>query len=287
MTNNSYEELVLLDVDKGVGVLRLNRPNRLNAVDQPTMDRLVERFTEVADRDDIRVIVLTGAGRGFCAGADMSVLNDIGTGEQDVKMPGMDYMIARRVPKPIIAAINGPCIGLGLVFALTCDMRFCGANSKLGTGFARIGLVAEQGLSRLLPRLVGTSKALDLLYSSRFFDGNEAAALGLADRVYSNEELLSSTLEYARSLATHSSPISMAVMKWQVYRGEETCLEQAIDDADPLTRASLAGRDFVTVGAHLKAGVKPAYPALESHGLMGDKPPLEWIAPADPSSIKK
>lgn len=274
----STEQLVLLDVADGVGLLTLNRPDRLNAVDNHLMDHFLARLDEVSAREDVRVVVVTGAGRGFCAGADLSVLNDLGSGEQGVEMPGMDYLGARTVPKPVIAAVNGPCAGLGLILALTCDLRFSTPTARFGTGFARIGLVAEQGLAWLLPRVVGPSRALDLLFTARLFDGTEAAELGLVDRLFPPESLLEETLAYARSIAASSSPVSLGVIKWQVQRALETTLEQAMADADPLTRRSLAGRDFTTVGAYLRGGDVPSYLPLATDQRLGDEPPVDLIA---------
>ncbi|HTW17479.1 MAG TPA: enoyl-CoA hydratase-related protein [Nocardioides sp.] len=276
--SESTEPLVLLDVADGVALLTLNRPDRLNAVDNHLMDHFLARLDEVSAREDVRVVVVTGAGRGFCAGADLSVLNDLGSGEQGVEMPGMDYLGARTVPKPVIAAVNGPCAGLGLILALTCDLRFSTPTARFGTGFARIGLVAEQGLAWLLPRVVGPSRALDLLYTARLFDGAEAAQIGLVDRLFPPESLLEETLAYARSIAASSSPVSLGVIKWQVQRALETTLEQAMADADPLTRRSLAGRDFTTVGAYLRGGDVPSYLPLATDQRLGDEPPVDLIA---------
>ena len=113
------------------------------------------RLEEAADRDDVRVILLTGAGRGFCAGADFAVLSALGQGRADRALPGPRYLVAKTIPKPVIGVVNGACAGLGLVFALACDVRFASPETKFGTGFARRGLVAEQGLAWLLSDLVG------------------------------------------------------------------------------------------------------------------------------------
>lgn len=272
---------VLLAVADGVGILTLNRPHRLNAVDDRLMARFLERLDEVADREDVRVVVVTGAGRGFCAGADLEVLGDLGTGEQQVAMPGLAYLRARTLPKPVIAAVNGACAGLGLVIALTCDLRFATPTAKFGTGFARIGLVAEQGLAWLLPRLVGPGNAMDLLLSARLVEGEEARSMGLVDRLHDADDLLGATLVYARALAAGSSPVSMGVIKWQVQRSLETSLEQAMDDADPLTRASLVGRDFVDVGSRLRARETPSYAPLPAGSpRLGDEPPVGLIPPS-------
>src|SRR5437899_1210571 len=174
---------------------------------------------------DVRVIVVTGAGRGFCAGADMQDLEDLGESATDLDRSEIDQRARDRKPqtfphtieKPIIAAINGPCAGIGLVQALMCDIRFAAADAKITTAFSRRGLVAEHGISWILPRLVGPARALDLLGSGRVLLGEEAATMGLVNRALAKEGLLQETLAYAGELARHCSPASMATMKRQGY----------------------------------------------------------------------
>jgi enoyl-CoA hydratase/carnithine racemase len=149
------------------------------------------------------------------------------------------------IGKPIIAAINGPCAGIGLVQALMCDMRFAAEGAKITTAFARRGLVAEHGISWILPRLVGPARALDLLLSGRVLLAEEAAALGLVNRVLAPAELLDETLAYARELAVNCSPASMATMKHQVYAALEQGLPEALAEADGLMLESFTAPDFV------------------------------------------
>ena len=163
-------EVVTRSTAEGVAVLTLNRPDRLNAWTHE-MKRVYFDHLEACSADpDVRVIVLTGAGRGFCAGADMDELNSVAGGgleassaeaAQDPRLQTFPLSI----PKPIIAAVNGPCAGLGFVHALMCDLRFAAAGAKLTTAFSRRGLIAEHGISWILPRVVGPSHALDLLLS--------------------------------------------------------------------------------------------------------------------------
>jgi enoyl-CoA hydratase/carnithine racemase len=148
------------------------------------------------------------------------------------------------VPKPIVAAINGACAGIGLVQALMCDIRFAAADAKFTTAFARRGLVAEHGISWVLPRLVGPARALDLLLSGRVFLGSEAAELGVVNRALPREAVLDEALSYARDMATNCSPASMAAMKRQVWADLERPLEQALERADTLMEESLAAPDF-------------------------------------------
>ena len=156
-----------------------------------------------------RVIVVTGAGRGFCAGADFERLQGIQPGEagEPDKRP---HSFPTTIRKPIIAAVNGACAGLGMVYALMCDLVFTAAEAKWTTAFSRRGLIAEYGMAWVLPRLIGQARALDLLLSGRTFTGAEAHELGMANRVAPAETLLAETLAYAKDLAVHSSPASMS-----------------------------------------------------------------------------
>jgi enoyl-CoA hydratase/carnithine racemase len=238
------EDPVLYAADDGVGVLTLNRPDRLNAW-TPNMERRFFEVLEIAGHDPmVRVLVITGAGRGFCAGADAGLLNEI-----DPNLPvkvGGDREVAELImmPKLIVAAINGACAGLGLVLAAMCDIRFAAAGAKFSTAYARLGLVAENGSSWILPRLVGPSRALDLLASARVFRAEEALQMGLVDRVFPAERVVAETLEYAREVATVCSPRSIAAMKWQIYRHAEASLDQAIKESLALTDLSLTSPDF-------------------------------------------
>jgi enoyl-CoA hydratase/carnithine racemase len=241
-------EVVLKDVQDGVAVLTLNRPERLNAWTQELERRYFALLAECAADEQVRVIVVTGAGRGFCAGADMEELQALG--EDGVSEEQRDgARVAQSYPlslsKPIVAAINGPCAGIGLVQALMCDVRFAAEDAKLTTAFARRGLVAEHGISWVLPRLVGPARALDLLLSARVVLGAEAATLGLVNAAMPRETLLERTLAYARELAVNCSPARMATIKRQVYAALEQALPVALAEADGLMLRSFAGADFV------------------------------------------
>lgn len=267
---------VLIDIADGVALITLNRPDRLNAYEDEMGTHLFDALVEAADRTDVRVIVLTGAGRAFCAGADFTVLADLGEGTREYAEPFAPFSTPRTIAKPVVAAINGACVGIGLLLALMCDLRFAGADARIGTGFATRGLVAEQGLAWLLQRAAGPARAADLLFSGRLITGTQAETFGLVNGTYPAEELLESTLDYARGLATHSSPASMAAMKWQLHRAEQTDLQGAIDDAHELTRRSLRGRDFVEIGARLGRGERPDFPPLPPTRL-GPEAPLDLL----------
>jgi enoyl-CoA hydratase/carnithine racemase len=239
--------VVLIEVSEGVAVLTLNRPDRLNAWTAEMGRTYFDLLDECAAREDVRAVVVTGAGRGFCAGADMQDLQSIGEGDLDGARADQDprpQTYALEVPKPVVAAINGACAGLGLVHALMCDIRFAAEGAKLTTAFARRGLVAEHGISWILPRLIGPARALDLLLSGRIVLAEEAAELGLVNRAVAPDRLLEEAIAYARDLATNCAPSSMAEMKRQVYRDLDRGLAPALEEANLLMVRSLLGEDF-------------------------------------------
>ncbi len=241
-------EVVLMDVNDGIAVLTLNRPDRLNAWTGEMQVAYFDLLEQCAASEDVRAIVVTGAGRGFCAGADMQNLQSLSSGNGAARTTGehdprpVTYPLS--IEKPVIAAINGPCAGLGLVFALMCDLRFAAQGAKLTTAFARRGLIAEHGISWILPRLVGPAVALDLLFSGRVILGGEAAELGLVNRAVPDDQVLSETLTYARMLASECSPASMAAMKRQVYGDFTVGLDEALTGANALMLESFERPDF-------------------------------------------
>jgi enoyl-CoA hydratase/carnithine racemase len=257
-------DVVLYRTEGPVAILTLNRPERLNAWTTPLEQRYLDLLAGAASDQNVRAVVITGAGRGYCAGADMSELRDLGTaGTRPLdELQGLPVRRTYEYPKPLIAAINGSCAGLGLAQALACDLRFAAAGVKLTTSYARRGLVAEDGTSWLLPRLIGPSHALDLLLSARVVLAEEALALGLVDRVSPAEDLLPQALSYATDLAVNSSPRSMAMIKKQVRRHLNTDLETAIGESARLVRASLASEDFREGVASFTQRRAPRFPPL-------------------------
>jgi enoyl-CoA hydratase/carnithine racemase len=259
-------EVVLKSIEDGVAVLTLNRPERLNAWTGEMERAYFAELDECAASDNVRVVVVTGAGRGFCAGADMQDLQTLGEGSRQPSLPhdARPQTYPLSIPKPIIAAINGPCAGIGLVQALMCDLRFAAEDAKMTTAFARRGLIAEHGISWILPRLVGPARALDLLLSGRVVLGQEAAALGLVNRALAGETLLEATLAYARVLAVNCSPASMATMKRQVYSDLERTLPDALAEADRLMVESFGAPDFTEGVASFVERREPLFAALKS-----------------------
>ena len=247
------------EVEAGVATITLDRPDRLNAW-TGRMDLEYRHSMAAAEADPaVRVIVVTGSGRGFCAGADMEGLGDMAaSGAYDAGLreepatpghgvrPDFDHPYAYQlgVPKPIIAAINGAVAGVGFVLACYCDLRFAAAGAKITTSFGRLGLPAEWGVGWLLPRIIGAARAADLLFSSRVVLAEEAAELGLVNRVLPPDELLPATLDYARSIAAETSPRAVAVMKAQLWQGLLEPLGSALTEAEQLMKEMVAGPDF-------------------------------------------
>jgi enoyl-CoA hydratase/carnithine racemase len=240
------EDVVLHEVrDDGVGILTLNRPDRMNAWTGELETRYFQLLGEFDRADDVRAIVVTGAGRGFCPGADMDLLQGLGGGGENLaaaERKPVTYPLTIR--KPLIGAINGACAGVGLVQALMFDVRFAAAGAKFTFAFARRGLIAEYGSSWLLPRLVGMSRALDLLMSSRTFTAEEALELGLVNYVVTKEEVLDAAVAYASDLAQNCSPTSMAVIKQQLYGHALIDVDAALTESNKLMRESLGREDF-------------------------------------------
>jgi enoyl-CoA hydratase/carnithine racemase len=258
-------EVVQKTVEEGVAVLTLNRPERLNAWTEEMEHLYFGLLAECAESDEVRVVVVTGAGRGFCAGADMQglqTLGESGVEAMDAARERLPQTFPLSIRKPIIAAINGACAGIGLVQALMCDIRFAAEDAKLTTAFARRGLIAEHGISWMLPRLMGPARALDLLLSARVVLGEEAAALGLVNRAFAREQLLEQTLAYARELAVQCSPASMATIKRQVYADLDRTLPESLAGADELMLESFRAPDFVEGVASFVERREPAFAPL-------------------------
>jgi len=253
---------VLYDVRDRVASITLNRPDKLNAW-TPAMSDGYRRALDDATADpQVRAVVLTGAGRGFCAGADLELLG--GLAETGARVGGGDREPAQMepaVPKPVIAAVNGPCAGLGFVRAMFCDIRFAAAGAKFTTSFARRGLVAEYGLSWLLPRLVGMSRSLDVLLSGRVFLAEEALELGLVNRVVDGN-VLDAAMDYARELATQCSPASLADMKHQVWADTVGSLVESWERTEKLMLASFDRPDLKEGIVSYLEGRAPDFPPL-------------------------
>jgi enoyl-CoA hydratase/carnithine racemase len=259
-----------------IATITLNRPEKLNAWTRNMEQEVRAAMHQAAADDHVRVIVLTGAGRGFCAGADMSLLqgvlerrvhplpdataSDSASNESAVRADFQrQYSYFPAIPKPVIAAVNGPAVGLGLVIAMFCDLRFASEDAKFGTAFARRGLIAEYGLAWLLPKVIGHSNALDILLSARTFGAQEALRMGLVNQVFAAQDFLNDVYAYANELADQVSPRSMKVIKRQVYEAMFQTLGQALDTATEEMRASLQCDDFKEGVAHFLEKRAPSF----------------------------
>jgi enoyl-CoA hydratase/carnithine racemase len=259
------EDLVCADRRGAVLLLTLNRPERLNAWTDD-LERRYYQLLEGAEADpEVRAIVVTGAGRGFCAGADMEDLRSAATGAFDTERPERERprFYPMTIRKPVVAAINGAAVGLGLVEALYCDLRFCTPQAKLSTIFARRGLVAEYGVSWILTRLVGPGTALDLLLSGRTVLGEEALRLRLVDRLSEPDRVVEDAVAYAQELARYSSPWSMAAMKAQLLADASRDFQASFYAAQQLMVESFRRTDVEEGVRSFMERREPAFAGLE------------------------
>jgi enoyl-CoA hydratase/carnithine racemase len=255
-----YEQ-ILYEVAEPAAVITLNRPKQLNAWTD-RMGAEVKHAMAQAEADKrVVAIILTGAGRGFCAGADMFLLKSISEGGSQEKIPDEltsaspgdpamgeafrgTYTYLLSIRKPVIAAVNGPVAGMAVPIVACCDIRFAGSEASFTTSFSKRGLIAEWGSSWILPRLLGPAHALDLLYSARKIDAEEAARMGLVNRVVDGAELMDFTRHYVAELAANCSPTSMMIMKRQVYQHLTADLGAAEKEAIGLMLDSFKRPDF-------------------------------------------
>ena len=274
----AYEQ-ILYNVSDSIAIITLNRPDKLNAW-TGTMEEEIRAAMHAADEDpEVRVIILTGAGRGFCAGADMGGLSATAGSTKEPTLeesrermkgetPKRDnirsdfsekYSYFPSIQKPIIAAINGAAAGLGFVMSLYCDIRFASDKAKFTTAFARRGLIAEHGISWTLQRVVGLPHALDLTLSGRVILADEALRMGLVNNVFPADSFMESVTAYAQEMATMVSPRSTRVMKEQLYNAQFQTLQEAILVANDEMFASLKCSDFKEGVAHFVEKRPPAF----------------------------
>ena len=267
----------------GVLVLSLNRPERANAWDEEMELQYYEAFDRAVADPEVRVVVLTGTGETFCPGMDKERL-------RKVTAEGLAYAIDRRaqtflqtVPKPVIAAVNGACAGVGFVQALMADVRFTAPNAKWTTSFSKIGLIAEDAASWRLQQICGAGVATDLLLSSRIIDGTEAARVGLANRVVDKSNVLTEAITYAEELA-RCSPIALAMIKTQLLRDADSTSEVARHRSLAYLRHVKAYPDYAEGVRAVLEGRRPNFVGLpESYGyIITSTDPIltnkDWLA---------
>ncbi len=261
-------------VDRAVATITLHRPERLNAWTARMNAEYRMLLQSAADDPGVRAIVVTGSGRGFCAGAESDELvghadrgayesgapADLATPGQGVR-PEFDAELAYHfgIPKPVLAAVNGPVAGIGFALACYCDLRFAARGAKFTTAHGKLGLPCAFGLAWLLPKLIGLPRALDLILSSRTFYADEAYALGLVTEVVEGELLLERVTGYARMLATTVSPASLAASKQQVYGAFNQTAAAAVRSAEALLSPMMAGPDYREGVAALREKRAPVF----------------------------
>ena len=232
----SYEA-ILLEIEDHVATITLNRPEQMNAWNQQMAGEISDALHECNDRNEVRAVVLTGAGRAFCAGADLSGGGSTFGGRERRKPTSRDRaprIFPYQIDKPVIAAINGHAVGVGITYPMTCDIRYVAEDAKLQFAFVRRGVIPELGSHTILARVAGFSNAADLLLSGRKFLGAEAAELGLATRALPADEVLPAALERARDIADNAAPVSVAIAKRLLWEGIDATVPEMQRREEPL-----------------------------------------------------
>lgn len=260
--NTTTDSQLLYAVEAGVATITFNRPDKLNALTPAMLDAFFATVERAAADPEVRVILVTGAGRGFSAGLDLGIIgtgassrmsdhrdapppqwgDDIGPRLKRYFSGGWNALITSR--KPTIAAVNGPAFGWGFILSLHCDIRFAARSALFNATFARLGVPAEKGIGWLLPRLIGTARAADLLYTARRFDGVEAERLGLVNAVLDDDRLMPHALEYARNIAANAAPRALAAMKAQVWTAADDTYDEGFAAANLEQDRCVATEDF-------------------------------------------
>ena len=265
-------EAVLLDIDDGVGVITLNRPDALNTFNNDLMNGLAEAYRQCDENDDIRVVVLTGAGKAFCAGADLSGGGETfdSTERGDTSSCPLE-MQAWQVRKPVIAACNGHAVGVGLGLAAQCDIRIVAREGKYGFLQNRRGVVTDFGMTALLPRLIGFEKAFEMLVRADRYNGNELLELGLATHSVETEDVLPTALALAKDMAVNCAPLVMGLHKALLWRNLGVSMEQGIDNETELLNYSMRKPDAIEGGVAFFEKRAPQW-----QGSVSDDWPESW-----------
>lgn len=275
MTEATPQPSLLSEISDGIMTITFNRPERGNAWNPDIAARYFAALEQAATSPEVRAIVVTGAGKAFCTGGDGAKLDEIADSGDVRPTSNRPYWFPLQVGKPVIGAINGAAAGIGLQIALYTDVRIASDKARFSTFFARLGLVAEMGLSWMLPRLVGAARAADMLFSARMVGAEEALAIGMVNRVVPHEELLDEARAYALKLIDTSSPWSMRMMKHQLYADLTSTVEQAYERAVNLADESVLRGDFREGLKALAEKRAPNFDALD--------PALAYIEIAPPA----
>lgn len=266
----AYKEITF-EVEGGIATVTFNRPERMNALTKVLENELYDAMRSAHQDEQVRAIILTGAGRAFCAGMDMDELEVLPPDDIGAREWMRPYDMNRRadyqsrysyfpgVSKPVISAINGAAAGLGMIFALYSDFRIASTKAVFATAFAKRGLIAEHGIAWILPRIVGHAHAMDLLLTSRRVDATEALAMNLVHRVVEPDALLDSARSLAAVLSEEVSPRSVRVMKRQLWEAPYQTLGEATTLANHEMYHSILSEDFTEGVAHFKEKREPRF----------------------------
>lgn len=245
MASPDNSEDVLVSIDQGVALITLNRPDKLNALTPQMGIAYASALLQAAADPDVRVAVVTGAGRGFCSGADLSVLAQ-GPEALDgfVAQTSDDVLptLALHVDIPVVMAVNGAAAGLGFVIALTGDVCFASPQARFISAFSRLGLVAEYGVAWLLPRMIGRQRAAEILLSGRPIDAQEAQRAGIVHAVH--DDVVAAAMDWARDVAAHCSPASLRTIKAQLAASDTADFATSTRESLALMRESFRGPDL-------------------------------------------
>ena len=226
-----YKDIELIK-EEGIAFIYLNRPKVLNALNETMKNELIHALKKTEEDENVRVMILTGRGRGFCAGADLNRFIEVQESDQDHKKKkrfgSLDFPRAFiQYSKPIIAAINGPSYGFGFTVTLTCDIRLASERAKFSCAFVRIGVTPEFCSTYFLPRLIGYSKAAELIFTARPFDANEALEIGAVDQVFPHHRLIPEAKKMAKQIAS-MPPTAVQKSKEILRHGMQSTLDQVI-----------------------------------------------------------
>ena len=263
MTNSPAQLSLLTEIAGGIMTITFNRPERGNAWNPDIAGRYFAALELAANSPEVRAIIVTGAGKAFCTGGDGTKLDEIANSGDVRPTSNRPYWFPLQIGKPVIGAINGAAAGIGLQIALYTDVRIASDKARFSTFFARLGLVAEMGLSWMLPRLVGAAHAADLLFSGRMVGAEEALAMGMVNQVVPAESLMDEARAYAARLIETSSPWSMRMMKSQLYADLTSTVGEAYDRAIELADQSVLRGDFREGLKALAEKRMPRFDALE------------------------